>query len=137
MLRSLSIIVLLIVGLLFSTSTTANAVDGPTRARVGLLGAGVSWHSPLAEHFDWGLKAEGGYLGNYSGITAQALIRFTIPAEHKIPLYFELGFGPRYAIGDESGLKPAWGSFAIGANFDGWSLFIQGGTPSIGVSFPM
>ena len=59
MVRKLCIVGLMVAALLVLMTTRASAAEGNTRAYAGLLGAGASWHSSLAEHFDWGLKVEG------------------------------------------------------------------------------
>lgn len=103
-------------------------------AYVGLVGAGASMTQPLGERFDWGLKAEAGYLARFTGASGQALVRFNVP---DTPVFVQLSAGALYSVGSSSGLKP-WGSLGFGAKVDKWSILLQlPGFPIIGLSFPL
>ena len=130
------VLAFLLVGALLSGLGTAHAAQGNS-GYVGVLGAGAAMHSPLVEHFEWGMKAEGGYLFTFGGASVLGVVRYTVPREHGIPLFVEGGVGALLAFGGVSGVKP-WGSLTLGAKLDGWTLIFQPvGFPIIGVVFPI
>ena len=120
--------------LAFAVLTATPASAEGTDWYVGLAGGGIALTQPLTGDFEWGGKAETGYLGKWFGASAQGIVRYNLPVED-VPVYVQLGIGAHVEFGGK--LLP-WGSLGFGARFGKWNAIIQlPGYPVIGLSFPL
>jgi hypothetical protein len=112
---------------------TATVSQAGTNAYVGLFGGGASMTQTIDGPLDWGLKAEGGYLGKYIGGSAQVLLQYNLPT--KTPVFLQLGLGA--LVNTDAEVKP-WGTFAVGAKFNKYTVLLQiPGFPVLGIRFPL